>query len=210
MQNNFRFWKNLKLVWLCPFHTNHCLKSWPRNVHLWESILTSERSVNINLKANGKFKHQSNICSEKKNVCVWVFCFVVTTFCCGLFKDDSISSLTTSQAIPLWFPSCFDSRFPIPLRLPWDPDSRLPIPKAIPSCFDSRSPIPLLDSNSTRVFCNTQHLAFPRNQRKAKHLKPSERQHLKQSDWKPQLFEEKKNINAKWKKHINCQVKKYQ
>ena len=142
MQNNFRFWKNLKLVWLCPFHTNHCLKSWPRNVHLWESILTSERSVNINLKANGKFKHQSNICSEKKNVCVWVFCFVVTTFCCGLFKDDSISSLTTSQAIPLWFPSCFDSRFPIPLRLPWDPDSRLPIPKAIPSCFDSRFPIP--------------------------------------------------------------------
>jgi len=139
MQNNFRFWKNLKLVWLCPFH----------NVHLWESILTSERSVNINLKANGKFNYRSNICSEKQNICVWVFCFVVTTFCCGLFKDDSISSLTTSQAIPLWFPSCFDSRFHFDFHGTPIPDSksdskllRFPIPKAIPTRFDFRFPVP--------------------------------------------------------------------
>ena len=44
----------------------------------------------------------------------------------------------TSQTIPLWFPSCFDSRFRFRFDFHGTPFPVSQIPKAISSCFDSR------------------------------------------------------------------------
>ena len=113
MQNNFRFWKKLKLAWICRFHTNHCL-----------------------LLARTYVKQFITL-SKKKHLCLGVlFCgynFLLWTFqrwfhiISNNFSSDStlVSKLFRFPIpIPKAIPSCFDSRFQKRFQLGPTSDSR--------------------------------------------------------------------------------------
>ena len=125
------FWKNLKVV-LFP--------RWDaKQFSLLEEIKTS-MTLSLPWKSLSAFRESLRkamhlfVGKKHKLLRVWVFCFVVTTFCCGLFKNDSTSSLTTSQSIPgSDSASTFMGlRFPIPKAIPTRCDFRFPKPSSVP------------------------------------------------------------------------------